>query len=179
MSERSGSLSRHVTRVVAGVVAGVVTVAALTACAAAPARNAGGGASKSAPPTATESRILGSVNSFRAEHGLRALKINSNLEDKSKLWSAYMAGGGCGRAANGVPNICHSSITSFITVHWTRLEENVGMISPAANVTGIESGFEHSPGHAANMLNAQITAMGIGVAYSGDVMYVAEEFMAQ
>ncbi len=174
MSERSGSLSRHVTRAVAG----VATVAALAACAAAPARNAGGGTAKSAPPTPTESRILGSVNSFRAEHGLRALKINSNLEDKAKLWSAYMAGGNCGRAANGVPNICHSSLTSFITVHWTRLEENVGLVSPRTDVTGIESGFERSPEHAANMLNAQITAMGIGVAYSGNVMYVAEEFMA-
>ncbi len=152
--------------------------AALSGCAAAATRNASAGASKTAPPTATEARIIGSVNSFRAAHGMHALKLNSNLEDKARLWAAYMAQGNCGRTANGVANICHSSLTDFITVHWTRLEENVGMVSPRTDVSAIENGFERSPEHAANMLNAQITAMGIGVAYAGSVMYVAEEFMA-
>ena len=29
------------------------------------------------------------------------------------------------------------------------------------------------------MLNAQITAIGVGVAYAGNIIYVAEEFMAE
>ena len=34
-----------------------------------------------------------------------------------------------------------------------------------------------SKAHADNMLNGQITSVGVGVAYSGNVVYVAEEFM--
>ena len=44
---------------------------------------------------------------------------------------------------------------------------------------GIATGFEHSPQHSANMLNNRITSIGVGVAYSGNVVVVAEEFMAQ
>ena len=39
---------------------------------------------------------------------------------------------GCG-SSGGVPNICHSSLSSGIYEHWTLLEENVGMISPKTN----------------------------------------------
>jgi uncharacterized protein YkwD len=63
-------------------------------------------------------------------------------------------------------------------VKWARLGENVGMVSPKTNVSGMESGFEKSPPHAENMLNGQIRYVGIGVAYVNNYMYVAEEFMA-
>ena len=52
------------------------------------------------------------------------------------------------------------------------------MASPASAVAAITTGFEHSPEHAANMLNTQITYVGVGTAYSGNFIYVAEEFMA-
>ena len=133
----------------------------------------------SGAPNAAERQIIDAVNRFRGAHGLRALSVQSNLEDKARLWAAYMAGGNCGRSASGTPMICHSDVTSGITVRWSLLEENVGAITPATNIAGLVSRFEGSPEHAANMLNARITSVGVGVAYSGSTLFVAEEFMAQ
>ena len=138
----------------------------------------GGGGSKTPPPTATERRIIDAVNGYRAQHGLQALSINSNLEDKARLWSAWMAGGGCGRGANGNPQICHSDLTSGINPGWSLLEENVASASPKTNISGIIDGLQRSPAHSANMLNGRVTSLGVGVAYVGDAVYVAEEFMA-
>ena len=89
-----------------------------------------------------------------------------------------MATGGCGTGGNGVPNICHSALSANITVSWSLLEENVGMVSTSMQVAGMEKAFENSPLHAANMLNATINYVGVGIAYVGSYMYVAEEFMA-
>jgi hypothetical protein len=105
--------------------------------------------------------------------------VNSNLEDKARLWSAWMAGGGCGIGGNGSPNICHSDLASGINAGWTRLEENVASASPKTNIDGIISGLAQSRAHADNMLNPQITSVGVGVAYAGNAVYVAEEFMSR
>jgi uncharacterized protein YkwD len=177
MSERSGSSFRRVVAVVASLLlAGVLTacdpptVAKLTSAKI---------ASKSAPLTAAERSVVDAVNHYRAAHHLRALKVKANLSDKARLWAAAMAGGRCGRAANGTPKICHSNLKSGITVQWTLLAENVGAASPKTNISGIMRGFEKSRSHQENILNTKISAIGAGVAYSGNNVYVAEEFMAQ
>ena len=176
MSERSGSVLRC-----CGVVAfAVILVFTASACGPVRARLLSSTTSTaSAPPNATERRFIDGVNTFRAAHGLRALSAQANLEDKARLWAAWMARGNCGRGANGTPKICHSNLPSGITVRWSLLEENVGAASPASNVAGIITAFEHSAEHAANMLNTRITSIGAGVAYAGNVVFVAEEFMAQ
>ena len=135
-------------------------------------------AAVSAPTTPTERQFINGINQFRASHGLRALSVQPNLQNKARSWAAEMAAGHCGRSAQGVPTICHSNLASGITVHWTRLEENVGYASPRNSVNALTIAFERSPEHAANMLNAKITEVGIGVAYFGNFLYVSEEFMA-
>jgi uncharacterized protein YkwD len=128
--------------------------------------------------TSAERQITDSVNHFRATHGLRALRVHPNLQSKARAWAAWMAAGHCGRDPNGTPKICHSNLASGITVAWSQLEENVGDVSPRTAVNTITAGFEHSPEHAANMLNTQINYIGVGIAYVGNFMYVTEEFMA-
>ena len=172
MSERSGTSFRRC----AALFAAVTVVVTLTACNRLPVQTA---STKSAPPAAPERQVVDAVNRYRGAHGLGALAVSANLSDKARSWSAWMAGGNCGRAANGTAAICHSSLTSGISVSWSLLEENVGAASPKTNVAGLVAGFEHSPAHAANMLNSRITAIGVGVAYSGNTIYVAEEFMAR
>lgn len=174
MPERSSSFLQRC----ASVVATFVLVGALAGCAQVRARS-GGRSSSTPPPTSTEQRLVDAVNWFRGEHGLGALGVNSNLEDKARLWSAWMAGGGCGIGANGNPNICHSDLASGINAGWTRLEENVASASPRTNIDGIISGLAQSKAHADNMLNTQITSVGVGVAYAGNAVYVAEEFMSR
>lgn len=134
--------------------------------------------SADAAPSATERQVIASVNQFRAAHGRPALSAHPNLQHKARLWAAWMAKGTCGRRASGVPAICHSTLPSGITVGWSLLEENVGNASPA-DVSAVTTGFEHSPEHAANMLNSRITSIGVGVATSGSVVFVTEEFMAR
>jgi uncharacterized protein YkwD len=125
-----------------------------------------------------EQSMVAGINNYRRAHGLPDLAVHSVLVNKARSWAAHMADGGCGNAGNGVPNICHSSLSDGVTVAWTRLEENVGMVSPRTNTSGMEAAFEHSPPHAENMLNGQVHFIGVGVAYTGNYMYVAEEFMA-
>jgi uncharacterized protein YkwD len=173
MSERSGSFSRRC----AAAVATLALVGVLAGCNS-PIVRAHTSSSKSAPATPTERQVINMVNSYRARHGLGALPWNANLSDKAKFWAAYMAGGSCGRMANGSPAICHSNLTSGIAPGWSLLEENVGAASPSTNLAGLESGLEHSAAHSANMLNGRVNAIGVGVAYSGNTVYVAQEFMA-
>jgi uncharacterized protein YkwD len=125
-----------------------------------------------------EASMATGINNFRRAHGLPDLAVSSMLVNKARSWAAWMADGGCGRDASGAANICHSNLSDGITVAWSRLEENVGMVSPSSNTSGMESAFEHSPEHAENMLNSQVQYLGVGVAYTGNDMYVAEEYMA-
>lgn len=136
------------------------------------------GAASAASQGGAEGALVAGINNFRAAHGLPPLAVHSNLVSKARAWAAHMANGGCGTGGGGTPNICHSVLSNGIAVRWTRLAENVGMVSPMTNVSGMESGFEQSPPHAANMLNNQMQYVGVGAAYVGNYMYVAEEFMA-
>ena len=149
----------------------VVTLA-LAGCDAIPAP-LGSTTAPTPPPTPVEQHVLASINSLRASHHLPALKVNPNLEDKARLWSAWMAGGGCGTA------ICHSRLASGIKPGWTMLAENVGAARPKSNIDGVINGFTQSPGHLANILNATVKFVGVGVAYSGNTVFVTEEFMAR
>jgi len=117
------------------------------------------------------------VNGFRGEWGLPALAVQSDLTNKARAWAQWMAGGSCGRTPSGSLAICHSSLTNGITVRWSVLAENVGAASPSSNLGGVTQGFEHSPEHAANMLNRSVTSIGVGVAYADNVVFVVEEFM--
>jgi uncharacterized protein YkwD len=130
------------------------------------------------PAAGAEASIVARVNKYRAEHGLPALKVSSTLVNKARLWSKWMAAGGCGRDAQSVAYICHSSLTMGINVSWSLLEENVGSASPKTIVMAVQTGFENSPPHRANILNGKVRYIGVGVSTSGNSVYVTQEFMA-
>jgi uncharacterized protein YkwD len=159
-------------------VSGLALLASLSGCVEARARLQTGGTVASSDATSAEQSFVTSINAVRAKHGLRALAVNAILVNKARGWAGAMANGVCGVGAGGVPNICHSKLSDHITVAWSLLEENVGSAAPRTNVGGLELGFEHSPLHLANMLNAQVRYLGVGVAYWNDHIYVAEEYMA-
>jgi uncharacterized protein YkwD len=176
MSERSGTFFRR-----CAAVAATLTIAgALAGADPAPALQFGQRSpySTSAPISAPALRFVDAINHFRLAHGLRVLTAYDNLDDKGVLWSAYMAEGNCGRAPGGEPQLCHSYLAGGIEMHWSVLEENIGATSPAGDLNGLQVAFERSAAHRANMLDPRVTAVGIGVAYWGNTMYVAEEFLA-
>jgi uncharacterized protein YkwD len=175
MSERSGTFFRR-----CAAIAATLTVAgALAGCDPAPVFLFGHGSasSTSAPISAPALRFVDAINHFREAHGLAPLTAYDNLDDKAVLWSAYMAGGNCG-TANGEPQLCHSNLASGIEMHWSVLEENIGASEPSTDLNALQLGFERSPAHRANMLDPRVTGVGIGVAYRGNTIYVAEEFLA-
>jgi uncharacterized protein YkwD len=125
-----------------------------------------------------ESAIVARVNQVRAQHGLAPLSVHPVLVNKARAWARWMAAGGCSRDGNGVPYICHSSLAEGINAPWMLLEENVGSGAPASIVMAVQTGFEHSPLHLANILNGRVQYIGVGVAYWNDHVYVTQEFMA-
>jgi uncharacterized protein YkwD len=126
---------------------------------------------------AAEQKVLTAINSLRARNHRAALRTHPALTNKARYWARWMAAGNCS-SVNGVAKICHSTLAGGIHVAWTLLAENVGMASPRNNVIGVIQGLENSPPHRANILNTQIDYMGVGVAYAGNAVYVAQEFMA-
>ena len=130
------------------------------------------------PVTSAEQEIIARVNKYRAMHGLPALTVSTTLVAKARRWSRWMAAGGCGRDARNVAYICHSSLTLGINVPWSLLEENVGSAAPKTMVMAVQTGFENSPPHRANILNGKIHYIGVGVSSSGNTVYVTQEFMA-
>ena len=127
--------------------------------------------------SSAEQSMFARINNYRNAHGLPSLATSSVAGKKARFWAATMANGACGRGAGGVPQICHSNLAAGITVAWSRLGENVGMVSPRTNIAGMESAFENSPPHAENM-RSDVGYLGVGVSYWNDYMYVAEVFLA-
>jgi len=128
--------------------------------------------------TSAEKVIVARINTVRASRGLHALSVHPTLVNKARSWAKWMASGGCGRDASGAPVICHSSLVVGINVPWTMLEENVGSAAPSTLAGAVQTGFENSPSHLANILNTKVHYVGVGVAYADNHVYVAEEFMA-
>ena len=169
MSERSGTLIRCC--------AAFAVTAVLSGCTVVHAQLISTHSPGAPPASSAERAVVDSLNRFRGEWGLPALKVQGDLANKARSWAEWMAAGNCGRNASGSPGICHSSLTNGIHVQWSVLAENVGAASPPTNLGGVMTGFEHSSEHAANILNRNVTSVGAGVAYADNMVFVVEEFM--
>jgi uncharacterized protein YkwD len=163
---------------VARAVATLAVIAACSSCAAvrSHAPQSGAPAPSGSTTSAEAHTVVNAVNSYRAAHGLGPLSVASTLVNKAQYWANSMAAGTCG-SSNGTANICHSDLAGGITASWLWLGENVGAASPRSNLNGVIVGFEQSPGHRANILSTLANSVGVGVAYSGNDVYVVEEFM--
>ena len=68
---------------------------------------------------------------------------------------------------DGVPMICHSNLTSGITLSGRCSRRTSGTASPHDQRRRARQRVRALAGHAANMLNPRITSVGVGVAYVG------------
>ena len=115
-------------------------------------------------------QFLSDVNSSRAQHGLKALVMVSDLHSLATNWSQHMASGGCG----GGQSICHNPNLTSQGGNWQEIGENVG-VGPSES--SIETAFMNSPEHRANILNGDYTEVGIGTATGSDGrLYVTQDF---
>jgi len=115
---------------------------------------------------AMEAEFVQRINALRAEQGLDALEVHSNLVAKARDWSSTMADAG---------EIWHSDLADGITANWKRLGENVGM---GGSVEALHDAFVASPSHYENLVDPGFRHVGIGVTVDSEgTIFVAEEFM--
>lgn len=119
-----------------------------------------------------ESSFVALVNQARAAHGVPPLELDAQLRTLARSWTDQMRSGVCG-AGN---HICHASpISAGVTHPWTKLGENVGT---GPDVDSVMAAFLASPGHRANILDAEFTHIGVGVMWDGARLYTTQRFMA-
>jgi uncharacterized protein YkwD len=109
------------------------------------------------------------VNRFRAAHGLAALSQAGDATAKAQHHSDDMAAQG---------RLFHSSsLSSGIHSGWTALGENVGV---GGSVSQVESMFEGSGPHRANLLSGAYNQIGVGLTLGNDgQLYVTEFFVGR
>jgi uncharacterized protein YkwD len=121
-----------------------------------------------------EASFVAGVNAARANVGLPALQVDSELKSLSAGWANQMKNGACG---DGV-HICHANpISAGLTQDWAKLGENVGT---GPDVDSVMAAFIASPGHYANIVDPEFTHIGVAVVRDPDNparLYTTHRFM--
>ncbi|MFN8036621.1 MAG: CAP domain-containing protein [Acidimicrobiia bacterium] len=135
-------------RVVATAVAGVLAIALLGAC------------------TPDQQDGWSALRDDRVAQGVHPIGWRQDLQDKAQSWAEHLARPGV--------TFAHSQLVDGVTGCWGALGEN---IAQNYSITGAEASFMGSPGHRANILNAQFNSFAVGVARADDGrVYVVQEF---
>jgi cysteine-rich secretory family protein len=118
-----------------------------------------------ASTSSAEESFVSRINSERTSRGLRAVSVASDLVSISRSWSAHMASAGAISHDPNLPNEVSG---------WSQLGDNVGR---GGTVDSIHTAFMNSPEHRSIILDPAFTQVGVGVASSGDRLYVTEIFV--
>lgn len=127
------------------------------------------------PPTtsvsasAAEAQVLALVNAERAGAGLAPLRLNSSPMAVARGWSSSMAAHTLDHNPNLVGDLAQAG-----TGDWRSAAENVGQGQSVDQVHGM---FMASPVHRANILGVSFSQVGIGVATTGDQVFVTLDFL--
>ncbi len=120
------------------------------------------------------------TNQARAENGLQPLKMESGLAELAALHSRNMASDGrfdhVDSKGRSVEDRALDHYPEFLQVG---IGENLYLLENSARVYEPErvvNGWLASPGHRANILDAEYTHIGIGVCLSGDKLYSTQVF---
>jgi hypothetical protein len=111
-----------------------------------------------------EASFLTSVNQERQRRGIAALKVCTELRAVARSHSARMA---------SVRTLHHNPNLRTDVPSWLSLAENVGH---GASVATLHSALMNSEGHRRNILDGQLTQVGIGVEVVGGTMWVTQVF---
>lgn len=118
--------------------------------------------------SATESKILALTNQVRASVGAPALAWDEEMAGIARTWAAKIA-------ADGI--ISHNpSYSRQITGTWTKASENVGQ---GPDIDTVHRALVASRSHYVNMTDTEVTSMGVGVATSGNTVFIVENFVGR
>jgi hypothetical protein len=119
-----------------------------------------------------ETEIINLINKERTDRGMGALHLDNGLTIAARRHTDLM--------------IEHHELTHKISdepVLRNRLADAGAVFDIAGENVAYDWSpqhahveFMHSPGHRANILNPKFTAVGLGVKYSGNVLWVTEDF---
>jgi uncharacterized protein YkwD len=138
---------------IAAVATGVVLTAVL----------AGTGPARAASPD--ESRLLALTNGLRGSVGAPALTLDDSLSAVARAWAAKMAADG---------TISHNPHLTSQVGSWSKVSENVGM---GPDVETVHRALVASRSHYVNMVDTEVTLVGIGVVRAGIHVFVVENFL--
>lgn len=119
-----------------------------------------------------EEQVAALVNEVRAENGLGALKLNSDLSDVARAKSQDMHDNNYFAHESPTYGSPFEMMTAF-GISYRTAGENIAMgyRTPQA----VMDAWMNSPGHRANILNASFTQIGVG--YVSDGNYCTQEFI--
>lgn len=111
-----------------------------------------------------ESGFVASVNAARRSAGRPTYAASADLTSVARRWAQSMASSG---------SLRHNPNLAGQVSGWRFVGENVGV---GYDVGGLHRAFMASPAHRANVLDSDFSQVGIGVAYGGGRLWVAEVF---
>ena len=115
--------------------------------------------------SSADAQFVSDTNAARADNGLRAYAVSSDLTSVASRWAARMAAD---------RTLEHNPSMGSQVCCWTVLGENVGVGGSAAQ---IQRAFMASAEHRANILSGSFTEIGVGTARGSDgQLYVDELF---
>ncbi len=122
--------------------------------------------------TEMERQVFGWTNQERAKANVPALKWNDRLAIAARIHSDEMAKQGqISHQLTGEPTFTQR--ISDRGARFSAAAENVGFADDAET---LQSGWMHSPGHRANILNPTYDEIGIGIVRKGNRLYATEDF---
>ena len=124
--------------------------------------------------SAAEQQLFAGVNRARKAQGLPGLKWNDALAAAARRHAALMAQHNSAEHgyAGGEPSLA-SRATQAESAYFVWLAENV---IQGSSVEVIQEEFLKSANHRANMLDADMNSIGVGVIERGGQMFVTEDF---
>ena len=123
------------------------------------------GSAPAGAASAEESRLLALANQLRASVGAPPLAFDESLAAVARAWAAKMATDG---------TISHNSHLGQQVTGWSKVSENVGM---GPNVDTVHLALVASPSHYLNLVDTEVTLVGIGVVTSGRYVFIVENFL--
>ncbi len=122
---------------------------------------------------AAEREFLALANRARADAGVPPLQADEGLTQAARAHSAAMAERR--QLSHQLPGEPGLSERIAATSHLL-LDQSGENVAYAGSVTQAQNGLMHSPPHRENLLNPAYNLVGIGVAWSGTLLYVTQDF---
>lgn len=123
-------------------------------------------------PSSSEQSLFDATNRERASRGIPSLRWDEALASAAQAHAARMASeSAISHQFPGEPPLLQR--TSQAGAHFSVVAENVALGPDADTIHG---GWMHSEGHRGNILDAQLTAIGVAVVARGRQLYAVQDF---